>query len=155
MRLNAIKCSRTSPLCRSLLISIEIVLETLVYLLTADKSFKNYFVQFERLRATVKVKCSRYRPGVAQRVGRGIALLFHDRGTSMVWVVSSTPRPHFTPGERLGTPRTGGWVGPRAGLDGRKISSPPGFDPRSVQPVVSRHTDWATRPTRARVPKQN
>ena len=29
----------------------------------------------------VKVKCSRYRPAVAQRVGRGIALLFHDRGT--------------------------------------------------------------------------
>ena len=29
----------------------------------------------------VKVKISRYRPGVAQRVGRGIALLFHDRGT--------------------------------------------------------------------------
>ena len=29
----------------------------------------------------VKVKRSRYRPGVAQRVGRGIALLFHDRGT--------------------------------------------------------------------------
>ena len=28
-----------------------------------------------------KVKWSRYRPGVAQRVGRGIALLFHDRGT--------------------------------------------------------------------------
>ena len=29
----------------------------------------------------VKVKCSRYRPGVAQRVGGGIALLFHDHGT--------------------------------------------------------------------------
>ena len=29
----------------------------------------------------VKVKCSRYRPGVAQRVGRGIDVLFHDRGT--------------------------------------------------------------------------
>jgi len=28
-----------------------------------------------------KVKGTRYRPGVAQRVGRGIALLFHDRGT--------------------------------------------------------------------------
>ena len=28
-----------------------------------------------------KVKFSRYRPGVAQRVGRRIALLFHDRGT--------------------------------------------------------------------------
>jgi len=29
----------------------------------------------------VKVKLSCYRPGVAQWVGRGIALLFHDRGT--------------------------------------------------------------------------
>ena len=29
----------------------------------------------------VKVKFSRYRPSVAQRVGRGIALLFHDHGT--------------------------------------------------------------------------
>ena len=47
----------------------------------------------------VKVKWSRYRPGVAQRVGRCIALLFHDRGTRRGWVVSSTPRPHFTPGK--------------------------------------------------------
>ena len=47
----------------------------------------------------VKVKCSRYRPSVAQRVGRGIALLFHDHGTRRGWVVSSTPRPHFTPGK--------------------------------------------------------
>ena len=47
----------------------------------------------------IKVKVLRYRPGVAQRVGRGIALLFHDRGTRRGWVVSSTPRPHFTPGE--------------------------------------------------------
>jgi len=45
------------------------------------------------------VKWSRYRPGVVQRVGRGIALLFHDRGTTRGWVVSSTPRPHFTPGK--------------------------------------------------------
>ena len=29
----------------------------------------------------VRVKFSRYRPGVAQSVGRGIALHFHDRGT--------------------------------------------------------------------------
>ena len=47
----------------------------------------------------LKVKWSRYRPGLAQRVGRGIALLFHDRGTRRGWVVSSTPRPHFTPGK--------------------------------------------------------
>jgi len=37
--------------------------------------------------------------GVAQRVGRGIALPFHDRGTRRGWVVSSTPRPHFTSGK--------------------------------------------------------
>jgi len=36
---------------------------------------------------------------VAQRVGRGIALLFHDRGTRRGRVVSSTPRPQFTPGK--------------------------------------------------------
>ena len=44
-------------------------------------------------------ECSSYRSGVAQRVGKGIALLFHDRGTRRGWVVSSTPRPHFTPGK--------------------------------------------------------
>ena len=32
-------------------------------------------------------------------VGRGIALLFHDHGTRRGWVVSSTPRPHFTTGK--------------------------------------------------------
>jgi len=72
-----------------------------------------------------------YRPSVAQRVGRGIALLFHDRGTRRV---SSTPRPHFTPGKDPGTHFTGGWVGPRAGLEGRKISSPLGFDPGPSSP---------------------
>jgi len=34
---------------------------------------------------------------VAQRLGRVIALLFHDRGTRRGWVVSSIPRPHCTP----------------------------------------------------------
>ena len=38
-------------------------------------------------------------PGVAQRVGKGVALLFHDRGTRRGWVVSSTLQPHFTPGK--------------------------------------------------------
>jgi hypothetical protein len=42
---------------------------------------------------------SRYTPGVAQWVGRGIALLFHDRGTRRWRVVSSTPLPHFTVGK--------------------------------------------------------
>ena len=48
---------------------------------------------------THKLNWSRYRTSVAQRVSRVIALLFHDRGTRRGWVVSSTPRPHFTPGK--------------------------------------------------------
>jgi len=82
----------------------------------------------------VKVKCSRYRPGVAQRVGRGIALLFHDRGTRGGWVVSSTP-PHLPPGKtqyplyrRLGGPQG------RSGRGGGEISSSPGFDPGPSSP---------------------
>ena len=43
----------------------------------------------------------------------------------------SAARPGRTlPRERPGTQCTGGWVGPRADLDGIKISSPPRFDPR-------------------------
>ena len=38
------------------------------------------------------------------------------------------------PWERPGTHFTGGWVGPRDGLDGRKISSPPGFSPGPYSP---------------------
>jgi len=52
------------------------------------------------------------------------------------------------PRERPGTHCTGGWVGPWAGLDRcGKSRPPPGFDPRTVQPVASRYTDYATRPT--------
>ena len=38
-------------------------------------------IEKNQLPLKVKVLRSRYRPSVAQRVGRGIALLFHDRGT--------------------------------------------------------------------------
>jgi hypothetical protein len=48
------------------------------------------------------------------------------------------------PGKRPGTHCIGGLVGPRAGLDGcGKSRPPPGFDPRTVQPVASRYTDYA------------
>jgi hypothetical protein len=40
----------------------------------------------------------------------------------------------INPRERAGAHFTGGWVDPRAGLDGRKISSPPGFDPGPPSP---------------------
>jgi len=91
-----------------------------------------------------KVKWSRYRPGVAQRVGRGIALLFHYRGTRRGWVVSSTPRPHFTPGNDQVPILQEAGCAPGPVWKGRK-SRPTGFRSRTVQPVVSQYTDWATR----------
>ena len=59
--------------------------------------------------------------------------------------VNATPWLLFTPGERPGTHCTVGWVG-RSGQVG-KISPSPGFDPRTVQPVANRYTDYPTRPT--------
>jgi hypothetical protein len=77
----------------------------------------------------------------AHRGTRGIALPFHDHGTRRGEGLA--PRPgRSLPRERPGTHCTGGWVGPRAGLDRcGKSRSPPGFDPRTVQPVGSRCTD--------------
>jgi hypothetical protein len=71
----------------------------------------------------VKAKSSRYRPELAYRVGRGIAILFLDLGARRRWVVSTTPRPLY-PRERPGTQYTGGWVGLRAGLDVCEKSRP-------------------------------
>jgi hypothetical protein len=63
-------------------------------------------------------------------------------------VVSVTPRPRFTPGERtLGTHWIGGWVGSRAGLDAgtkKKIICPcrgSNLNRPIVQPVVRHYTD--------------
>ena len=60
----------------------------------------------------------------------------------------STPHPgRFSPGKTR-YPLYGRMVGPQ-GRTGqvRRISSPPAFDPRTFQPVASRYTDYATRPT--------
>ena len=52
------------------------------------------------------------------------------------------------PQERPNTHCTESWVGPRVGLDRyRNSHPPPGFDPWTVQPVASRYTNYATRPT--------
>jgi len=95
----------------------------------------------------IKVKWFHYRPGVANRVGRGVGLLFHDHGTRR-WV-SGQQHPPATlyPRERPGTHCTGGWGGPQ-GQSGRAENLvPTGIRSRTVQPVDSHYTNWATRPT--------
>ena len=92
-----------------------------------DQSTRTYISQKTGIKAVIisiiiKIKCSRYRPGVAQRVGRGIALLFRDRGTRRGVSGQQHAPAALYPRERHGTHFTGGWVGPRAGLDGWKIS---------------------------------
>ena len=83
----------------------------------------------------VKVKWSRYRPGVAQKVGRGIALLFHDRGTRRGERSAARPGRTLPPGKtryplyrRLGGPQ---------GRSGRAENLvPTGIRSRTVQSVA-------------------
>jgi hypothetical protein len=84
---------------------------------------------------------------MAHRGSRGIALLFHDHGIKRGEGSASRPARSLPSGKtryplhrRLGGPQG------RSGQV-RKISPPPGFYPRTVQPVASRYTDSATRPT--------
>jgi len=107
--------------------------------------FHTHTKQQAKLYVCKNIKWSRYRPGVAQRVGRNKALLFHYHGTRRGWVVSSTPRPHFTPGkDPVPILQEAGWPQCRSGRAENLV--PTGIRFRTVQPVVSRYTDWATRP---------
>jgi hypothetical protein len=50
----------------------------------------------------------------------------------------------LSPEKRPGIHCTGGWVGPKAGLDGcGRSRPPPGFDSRTLNPVTGCSTDWA------------
>ena len=76
-----------------------------------------------------------------QRNSRGIALLFFNLGAREVGGRSTLRPDRFTPGvthyalgKGLGGPQK------RSGRV-RKISPPPGFDPRTVQHVGSHYTD--------------
>jgi hypothetical protein len=64
------------------------------------------------------IRCSATRHGGAWGERRYSSYLYLTSATRWGWVVSVTPQPRFTPGERIpGTHWIGGWVGPRAGLD--------------------------------------
>jgi hypothetical protein len=87
---------------------------------------------YSAVNVKVKVPSNRLESPVR---GRGIALHSLDLCARRGWVVSITPRSIY-PWERPGTHCTGGWVGPRDGLDVCEKY-------RTVQPVASRYTDWA------------
>ena len=73
----------------------------------------------------------------AHRGSRGIALPFHDHGTRSGEGSASHPGRYLPPGKSR-YPMYRWLVGPQ-GRSGqvRKISPPPGFDPRTVQRVAS------------------
>jgi hypothetical protein len=96
----------------------------------------------------MKVKPVLLRAKQAQRGGRGMGLPILNLGAQRGWVVNATPRqlnPRTSPppGKRPGALCTGGRVSLGWCEVVRKILSQPGFEPRTVQPVVSRYTDYA------------
>jgi len=47
-------------------------------------------------------------------------------------------------GKRPGTQCTEGCLGSKVGRDGAEnLALPPGYDPRTVQPVAGRYSEWA------------
>ena len=122
-------------------------------------NYENMNEEFFRMEAGKKkrVKCTpvqapRLCTGrTAHRGSTGIALPFHDHGTRRGWGVSVTPQLLFTTGKDS-VP-----IVQEAGSGQlRKILPQSGFNPRTVQPVASRYTDWAIRPTwRQEVPPKH
>jgi len=89
----------------------------------------------------VKVKFTLQQATKAQRRSRGIALLFL---LPRRWIGVDCQRhaPDALPPRKTRYPLYRELIGPQ-GQSGqvRKISPPPGFDPRTAQPVASRYTD--------------
>ena len=123
-------------------------LRTVHYLFLSQYTYEYCFMQrVETLQfgSWVKVKVGKVLPITGHEGPEGeyrySHTLFMTSALRWGWVVSTKPLPLY-PQERPGTHCTVGWVGPRAGLEGcGKSRPPPGFDPRTVQPVASRYTD--------------
>jgi len=65
------------------------------------------------------------------------------------------PQPLFTPGkDSVPTVQEAGWA-PGPVWTGAEYLAPSGFDLQTVQPVASRYTGYADRPTQTRVPEIN
>ena len=86
---------------------------------------------------------------MAWRVGRGIALLFHDHGTRRGWVWSAARFGRALPPGKTRYPLYRRLGGPRGRSGRAENPAPPGFDPGPSSLELSRYTDWATRPISA------
>ena len=77
-----------------------------------------------------------------QRVGRGITLLFHDRGTRRGGEWSAARDGRTLPPGKFAVPilQEAGWA-PGAGLGRAENLVPNGIRLRNVQPLVSLYTD--------------
>ena len=125
--------------------TVHLVVKNVYYQLMDQLVKKIFDVLYDIVQYCKKVTWSRYKRGVAQRVGSGIALLFHYRCTKRREWSAARPGRTLSPGKtryslyrRLGGPQ---------GRSGREENLvPTGIRFRTVQPVVSCYTDWATRP---------
>ena len=66
---------------------------------------------------------------------------FFNLGARLGWLINITPTSALLLGKGFCAHWTGGWVGPRAGLDGCGSRHTSGFVSRAVHPVASRYTD--------------
>ena len=107
-----------------------------------------YYFEYNKFILVKQVGLTLSQATKALRESRGIALLYflprHQKGvrgqrprTGRILPPGKTRYPLY---RRLGGPQG------RSGQV-RKISHPPGFDPRTLHHVGSRYTDYATRPT--------
>jgi hypothetical protein len=78
---------------------------------------------------------------------RGIVLSFHDHGTRRGELSVSRPGRSFPGKDVVTTVQEAGWASGTFSTGAEKFRPPPGFEPRTVQPVASRYTEYTTRPT--------
>lgn len=81
----------------------------------------------------IRLRSRHIMPKQARRGGGGIAPTHSQSGTRR-WVISTVPHPLNTQ-ERPSTHCTVDWVG--TGLDGMENFTTLGFDPQTLQPIVS------------------
>ena len=88
-----------------------------------------------------RLNWSLYRSGVAQRVGRGIALLFHDRGTRRWGEWSAARLGRTLPPGKTRYPFYRRLGGPQGRFRRAENLVSTGIRSRTVQTLVSRYTD--------------